>query len=189
MKSSKLCTSGQHHIPMDQFDYPPLSGKDLFRVLYLHPANESTDTLSFTLEVARYEQPPPYAAISYTWDNQSFDTAAHCNGALFKVTRNCSNILRCLRKREETITVWVDQICINQSSDDDKSVHVARMDEIYEKCSKVLVWMTELPNDAIPILRSMVEGDTIGGVNEEEQNEKLVAEGNHSIVLSSINSG
>lgn len=163
---------------MERFDYPPLSGKDLFRVLHLRPTNESTDTLDFTLEEARYEQPPQYTAISYTWDNQSFDTDARCNGALFKVTRNCRNILRCLRRHGETVTIWLDQICINQSSDDDKSVHVARMDEIYENCSKVLIWMTELPNNSIPILRSMAESDTGEGVKKAGQDEKLVAESN-----------
>jgi hypothetical protein len=52
------------------------------------------------------------------------------------------------------------------------------MDEIYEKCSRVLIWMTELPNDAIPILRSMTESDTGEGVKKAGQDEKLVAESN-----------
>ena len=145
---------------MAEFEYPQLSTPDHFRVLHLQPAANSTEAPSFTLKEVPYDRPPPYAAISYTWDGQDFDTEAYCDGMLFKVTQNCCDILRCLRKGESTVTIWLDQICINQKSDADKSIHVARMDEIYERCTEVLIWMSGLPDDAVSVLmRVMERGD------------------------------
>ncbi|KAF1975056.1 hypothetical protein BU23DRAFT_635138 [Bimuria novae-zelandiae CBS 107.79] len=109
-------------------------------------------------------------------DNQPFDSEAYCNGAPIKVTRNCSDILRCLRKREGSVTIWLDQICVNQSSDEDKNVNLARMDEIYENCTKVLIWMTGFTEDAVLVLRRILDGSRDAGQDVTEKSEELAAE-------------
>ncbi|KAL8346766.1 hypothetical protein RB598_000588 [Gaeumannomyces tritici] len=39
-----------------------------------------------------------------------------------------------------TTSLWIDAICINQSSLTERSEQVPRMDDIYSKASKVIVW-------------------------------------------------
>lgn len=61
------------------------------------------------------------------------------------VTPNCATALRRLRASEliRGRGVWVDAICINQSSKEDKSVQVEMMAEVYEKAAAVAVWLGE----------------------------------------------
>lgn len=59
------------------------------------------------------------------------------------MTANCEAVLYHLRHRARSRLLWVDSICINQSSDEEKSQQVQIMGEIYLQAKRVIVWLGE----------------------------------------------
>jgi len=51
--------------------------------------------------------------------------------------------LRELRSGVKTITVWLDQICINQGDEDEKEQQVKLMARIYSQARQVIGWLGE----------------------------------------------
>ena len=66
-----------------------------------------------------------------------------CNGASLLVTANCKAALCQLRDSLQTIKLWIDSICIDQSSDavEERNRQVALMGEIYKCAKRVIVWL------------------------------------------------
>ncbi|MCJ1257316.1 hypothetical protein MMC24_005141 [Lignoscripta atroalba] len=62
------------------------------------------------------------------------------------VMPNLSDALRHLRCVDSDRTLWIDYLCINQSSVLDRNAQVRRMDEIYHAASQVIIWLG-LPDD------------------------------------------
>jgi len=88
---------------------------------------------------------PPYDALSYTWDQQAFDRPAYCDGEKTFVTRNIESAMHKLRGRapwSKAYLIWIDALCINQSSVSEKNRQVAMMGEIYSRAHKVVVWLS-----------------------------------------------
>ncbi|KAH9204715.1 heterokaryon incompatibility, partial [Leptodontidium sp. 2 PMI_412] len=81
-----------------------------------------------------------YIAVSYTWDAQPFDCEAVCDGQRFMITKNCSDILSQLRHPTSPVSIWIDQICINQKDDEDKSRNVRQMPRIFNGARAVIIW-------------------------------------------------
>jgi hypothetical protein len=62
------------------------------------------------------DDPPNYAAISYTLDNQHPSKEIVCDEKTLLVTENCEDILIRFRVSERISFIWVDAICINQDA-------------------------------------------------------------------------
>lgn len=82
-----------------------------------------------------------YEALSYIWGAVAGESEIICNSFPLLVTANCLTALRHLRKRHKQRILWVDAICINQSSTTERSAQVAMMGEIYRIASRVLLWL------------------------------------------------
>jgi hypothetical protein len=87
-----------------------------------------------------------YEALSYVWGAHVGDCRIDCEGETLFVTKNCEEALRRLRRPKKVRTLWVDSICINQSSNEEKSAQVDLMGEIYGRAKTVLVWLGEYPD-------------------------------------------
>lgn len=74
----------------------------------------------------------------------------------FYVTPNLENALRHFRDPQETLTLWVDAICIDQKNEVEKSQQVATMAEIYHKAESVILWLGN-HDDTSPAAISFVE--------------------------------
>jgi hypothetical protein len=83
---------------------------------------------------------PPYHAISYAWSHgpQSHQHIK-LNGMSMRVKSNVYNILLRCSSFFEPQLIWIDSICIDQTSSSEKTVQVRRMREIYERAAHVLV--------------------------------------------------
>lgn len=146
---------------MDQFaatnrqgyEYQSLQTERSFRVLLLQPARSPDEPIQFNLEEAGLDNAPQYLAISYTWDDQLPDQDAFCHGRLLRITPNCSDILTMLRHADRPRAVWIDQICIDQASDRDRSENVRRMADIYSKATNTVVWLGSLDPELLDFLR------------------------------------
>jgi hypothetical protein len=105
------------------------------------------------LEEGSLDEPPAYDAISYMWDGQLPDQPILCGGKVMLVTRNCHRILSCLIQDlprqgaldgpQKSRALWIDAICIDRSSIEERNYQVSLMSEIYRNAQRVLVWPGE----------------------------------------------
>ena len=90
-----------------------------------------------------------------------------------QVTRNLDSALRELGRRE-SVCLWVDALCINQSDIDERGPQVLRMGNIYKNASETICWLGDeadnsfLAFDLIQILSSTNDG------SESTQHEKVL---------------
>lgn len=80
---------------------------------------------------------PEYIAISYTWGDKQPTRPITVNGHVVQVRPNCWQALYQLRSHHNTVTVWIDSICINQSDNKEKNSQVAFMGTIYKQAKSV----------------------------------------------------
>ena len=127
----------------DLYVHAALTHLRSIRILNLHPAMDSTLSIQCELDEVSLDHNPQYAAISYTWGDQELLCPIECNERKLLVTPNCLAALRHLRNTSEIQTFWIDSICIDQTSLEERSQQVALMGEIYRSANRVLVWLGE----------------------------------------------
>lgn len=94
-----------------------------------------------------------YTALSYVWGSVNNPAYITIDGSeKFKVTRNLFNALKCLREPDQTISLWVDAICINQNDPEEKKVQIGLMRRVYKQAKKVIAYVPQSPEDVQPFL-------------------------------------
>jgi hypothetical protein len=131
--------------------------------------------LSGTLRVVSLKDLPKYTALSYVWgtsnpeawktgirtptdfyslkngdinDSPAIDPLLflHCHKSTIRLSRNCSQALRLLRKHLGSLSIWVDSICINQGAIQERNHQVQLMRKIYSQAEVVYVWLGNAPS-------------------------------------------
>jgi hypothetical protein len=129
----------------NNYDYKPLSSRKNIRILVLQPARQLNNPIECSLRVIRLEKFGPrshnYEALSYIWGSCIGDQEIYCEGKVILVTRNCVSALRHLRKQVVERILWVDSICIDQSSIMERNNQVQLMGDVYRSARRVLVWL------------------------------------------------
>ncbi|KAF4463847.1 hypothetical protein FALBO_9335 [Fusarium albosuccineum] len=141
---------------------PPRS----IRVIRLQPNPSRDAELRCRLVPVSLDTKPKFWALSYTWDGQAPSCPIEVyqdDGSIARldITPNCVSALRQLRDATEERPLWVDGICINQASIEERNTQVALMGEIYLGAEKVVVWLGEgdaTTKQAIDLLEEI--GDT-----------------------------
>ena len=82
-----------------------------------------------------------YEAISYCWGQSSPEVNVRIDGQELLITRNLAIALQHLRLKGDTRALWIDQICICQSNNEDKSQQVQQMNTIYSEAQSVTAWL------------------------------------------------
>lgn len=146
MESSSEFTAVQPDTEANHFEYSTRlcwPGCRRIRIIELFPrAAETPGSLKITLHEIDLDQHPEYDAISYCWGGQQPTFPITCNGAKPKITQNLADALLTLsRDIPQSIWLWADAICINQSDDSEKSVQVGLMRDIYRSAKMVHVWL------------------------------------------------
>ena len=101
----------------------------------------------FKLVLASPHSKPSYAALSYQWGPEGDVSEITVNEHQFKIRQNLDDALaQILKSKLIDRPIWVDAICIDQGSEDEKSIQVMRMRQIYEDAAKVLVWLGKPPS-------------------------------------------
>ena len=112
------------------------------RVFHMKPGDESDQIQGSLWHLELDTEPPPqYECVSYVWGNTESVRSATINEQYVIIQKNLYDVLRYIRSKTETVIVWADAICINQSDIDEKSHQVAMMADIYRQCSKVYIWL------------------------------------------------
>lgn len=129
---------------MRKYAHSPLEAPRLIRIIKLQPAILG-DGLCCQLQTVSLDDPENciFEAVSYVWGTSGLDRPIVCNGEQLCVTPNCEVALRRFRKKTKTRTLWVDSICIDQTSIQERNQQVKLMKEIYSLAQQVLLWVGE----------------------------------------------
>ncbi|KAL6837228.1 heterokaryon incompatibility domain-containing protein [Trichoderma camerunense] len=127
---------------MVSYTHIPLTLTRSIRLIHLEAAAHLTDGLRCTLAEVALDSNPVYKALSYSWDAQTPSHPIECDGATLLATQNCMAALRRLRSMDD-LTLWIDGICIDQTSIAERSAQVALMRDIYKQAAEVIVWLGE----------------------------------------------
>ncbi|KAL7939293.1 heterokaryon incompatibility domain-containing protein [Trichoderma chlorosporum] len=127
---------------MALYTHIPLTLPRSIRLIHLESAPQLTDALKCTLSEVDLNSAPFYKALSYSWDAQIPSHHIECNGATLHITQNCMAAMRRLRSMGD-LTLWIDGICIDQTSTAERSAQVALMRDIYKQAAEVIVWLGE----------------------------------------------
>jgi hypothetical protein len=147
------------------------------RFLQLLPAERFDDEIHCTIFHSSLKTPPVYEALSYVWgskedkllislrygteqiagaaemqDEENHELNRNQNCPLnFKLTQNLSAALRHIRLPNSSRIMWIDAICIDQSSIPGKNHQVSQMRNVYLLSERVLLWLGEEKDSAIAI--------------------------------------
>src|SRR5688572_15639196 len=120
------------------FRHMPLAGPHRTRLLWLQPERSTSSPLRCQIGeiVLAAGHVPPYEALSYAWELHEGSSTILCShrtpvptystdgGLPLLITRNCEAALRQLRFVDRQRVLWVDAICIDQTSGEDKEAQV-----------------------------------------------------------------
>lgn len=124
------------------YQYTPISRPRSIRILNLLPAKKSAPLKCELFETSLDADPvEPYEALSYVWGEQEPAYFVYCGQDKIRVTKNCHDALRQLRRRRNARQLWVDAICINQNLIPERNEQVQLMAELYFKATVVIAWL------------------------------------------------
>ena len=122
--------------------YPPLDDDDDIRLIHLMPG-AFDDALDLSLVSYASSERPDYEALSYVWGDSTYQQKVVVNGEFVSIRLNLEVALRYLRKENESRTLWVDAICIDQQNTLERNQQVSRMRDIYADAQYTIIWMGE----------------------------------------------
>lgn len=123
------------------YQYNPIRGSKSIRIINLLPSYSRDDPLVIQIKEVSLDNAPTFEALSYAWEGQTPNTNIHCDDELLPIMPTCMAALRRLRRKGRSRPLWIDSICINQSSIEEKNHQVALMGEVYTKANRVIVWL------------------------------------------------
>jgi hypothetical protein len=126
--------------------YKPLD-KNLrqIRVLILHAA-DSSDLLRVSLETISllpHLASKTYQAISYCWNDAVVRKRMLLNGFEYDAPASAVEVLNRLRPAQETLTLWIDALCINQHDMAEREHQVTMMYDVYKGSLETIIWLGE----------------------------------------------
>lgn len=154
----------QQEQSVEPYKYLQIPDKKTIRILTLYPGT-SSDRLIGELTFVKLDDHPVYEAISYVWGEPIRCEDFLCEGKSISLTQSLADALRRVRDGSRPRRLWVDQICINQDDQTERSQQVKLMNAIYKDTAKVLVWLGRDNQDcakaAFDLIKSlnMVFGD------------------------------
>ncbi|KAF4986162.1 hypothetical protein FGRMN_10962 [Fusarium graminum] len=123
-----------------------LDQDDSFRLIFLGPG-DADSPLTIHLLNRTLHDAPPYEAVSYVWgdtNKQALVQVEDYDGkrsTQIPITYNCHDALVNLRHTDSSRVLWIDSICIDQSSSAEKTHQLHLMAHIYRNASQVLVYL------------------------------------------------
>ncbi|KAI8292164.1 hypothetical protein K4K60_010602 [Colletotrichum sp. SAR11_57] len=91
---------------------------------------------------------PDYEALSYVWGDGSPSKHIFIEEHTVPITTNLHLALVHLRHSSEARTLWVDALCIDQSTHGERNQQVMIMGDIYKSARQVVVWLGEAADDS-----------------------------------------
>ena len=153
--------------------YRPLeSQRQEIRLLRLLPGQSSAQLRCEIVDnVFLSEHTRKYYALSYCAGDTTVVETTKVQNVDFNVFSNLGAGLRRIRKRDEPLLVWVDQICINQKDVSEREQQVLLMRSVYANAYKTILWLGEENQDqaeglAVSFLQNLCERARTAQVSE-----------------------
>ena len=134
------------------------------RLLRIAKSERVDDPLELTFNVVSLSddaEVPEYVALSYTWraphaEDEVLHEITFSDRYRKKITRNLLLAMRMLRHLGH-VTVWIDQLSINQEDLGERGEQVRSMAKIYSRASKVVIYLGEENETSLAALRCLPE--------------------------------
>ena len=128
------------------FKYQPLTERDSFRLIQLHPSSPAASQiecslLHSTLSLYDREIIDHYTALSYVWGNPSQTAQISVDGHQMTITATLEAALRDLRDDTRVLRVWADALCIDQSNVEERNQQVRQMGRIYSTAHHTVIYL------------------------------------------------
>lgn len=137
------------------YNYIPIPPRHI-RLLRLGAGNEE-DQLCLEPFAAPLDQIPRFIALSYVWGSAERTHTVFCHKKRLSVPQSCYDVLVGVRRRDESVTVWIDAICINQDSDEEKSSQIPLMSKIYGDAAEVIAWLGTEEEQGVPEVLDLIK--------------------------------
>lgn len=124
----------------DEHTWSPLQPGQI-RLLRLD--SSSAPQIECTLEAYDLDTTVKWYALSYVWGEESPIVEIRLNREAFYVTPTLHAALTAIKNHVTQATchyLWIDAICINQRDDEEKSMQIPLMGQVYSRAELVLVW-------------------------------------------------
>lgn len=122
------------------YEYKPLTDNEI-RILEVQPSAYSNELIQATLIDTHLDALPPYTALSYTWGDPSKCENILLGRRVLSITESLELALRALRRPDRSVLLWIDQTCINQQDDKEKSHQIPLMRAIYSRSVQTIGWL------------------------------------------------
>ncbi|KAJ2993244.1 hypothetical protein NUW58_g1902 [Xylaria curta] len=145
----------------EAFRYQPLpDSKSFVRLLYLRPGNRATSieghsALYCEVVIHPVGGCPPYVALSYAWGDATNRRSVRVGSHVVSLTESLVVALEHLQHHDQTLVVWADAICINQSDNAEKSDQVRMMSRIYKSSVLVIAWLGPESDDSDKAIKQL----------------------------------
>lgn len=140
------------------YQYQPLPRNTIlsYRTFTLGPAADFAAAIKGSLNICSVtcsdsEGPcfTQFEGLSYTWGDATVTgTIEFENGSYLPIAANLESFLRYRRNPEESIALWIDAICINQSDIEEKNYQVQAMGRIFTLACPLTVWLGAPSDDS-----------------------------------------
>ncbi|KIW31287.1 uncharacterized protein PV07_02947 [Cladophialophora immunda] len=161
--------NGQAETGQNSFTYTPLHEADEIRLLYLAPRNVPSSSVRDAIQHVFLSTAPLYTAVSWMWGALSDLVEFQVDGQTIMIPQNLLRVIEQLRAESQPRRIWIDAICIDQKSLQERNHQVQMMGQIYRNANYVVACLTAKGSSDRRRLK-----------REAEQLHKLLQEGRHS---------
>ncbi|KAK3353879.1 heterokaryon incompatibility protein-domain-containing protein [Lasiosphaeria hispida] len=133
------------------YAYKPIAANSRrIRLLEIRPWPASVLPIRLRCDLVEYDldTAPPFDAISYRWGSGERTHTVKIGQRGLAIPESAFGIIRQRTSTFRTRRLWIDAVCVDQSSDADKSQQVGMMRDIYDKATRTIVWLGDSVPDA-----------------------------------------
>lgn len=128
-------------IPKSRYIYQRIKKDKTIRLFTLLPSLEKQARLEGWLRELPISSEANYKALSYTWGKGEPTEKLYIYDKVLPITPHLATALRVIRGTDRPLSIWVDQMCINQRDAAERSKQVRYMQDIYQRADEVLVYL------------------------------------------------
>jgi hypothetical protein len=163
--------------------YQPLDkAKREIRICDLNPASRISAKLECSLRIVPIDAAGKFVAFSYVWGREADTDTIYIDGVEHRIKPNLAAGLRQFRARYRQdprlrmrlIPIWVDAICINQDSTEERNHQVPLMRSIFSGCEYTFSWLGEAGQDSDFAMDCIAKIAKIASVKEAGKSEYSV---------------
>jgi len=144
---SAILTSATH----PRYSYTPIpSDRKQIRLLEISPWPARLLPLRLRCSLVHYDldAAPPFEAISYRWGAVGGLHQVIIDGRALAISKSAHDILHRRASIWRARRLWIDAICVDQSSDNDRTHQVSMMRDIYDRAARTIVHLSANALDA-----------------------------------------